>query len=171
MGPTSRELLPQNEQVVTRRPRNPPSPLPVVLSSPSPGPRPPRPPFLLFAILQGLYKNLFWSIVSTDTCTGADSIRYAPSGKGSSRCQCIVSAIFHRACAPRGSQGNGRASKSYHSLSAGGIPRPKRVIVQVFSGSNRLWMARIRFPAEPEYQACPITPGPNRPPDRRHAAR
>src|SRR5687768_4079109 len=42
MGPTSRELLPQNEQVVTRRPRNPPPPPPGLL--PPPEPPPPDPP-------------------------------------------------------------------------------------------------------------------------------
>ena len=36
IGPTSRDVLPQNEQVVTRRPRNPSSP-----SEPSPDPPPP----------------------------------------------------------------------------------------------------------------------------------
>src|SRR5688500_19056122 len=39
MGPTSREDLPQNEQVVTRRPRNPPGGL-----RPEPDPPPPLPP-------------------------------------------------------------------------------------------------------------------------------
>src|SRR5688572_10010059 len=39
MGPTSREVLPQNEHVFTRRPRNPPPPLP-----PDPEPPPPPPP-------------------------------------------------------------------------------------------------------------------------------
>src|SRR6476659_5352321 len=37
IGPTSREDLPQNEQVVTRRPRKPPLP-------PAPPPPPPPPP-------------------------------------------------------------------------------------------------------------------------------
>src|SRR3954451_2549428 len=42
MGPTSRELLPQKEQVVTRRPRNPPPPPPP--PDPPPGGRLEPPP-------------------------------------------------------------------------------------------------------------------------------
>src|SRR4051794_22271078 len=44
MGPTSRELLPQKEQVVTRRPRNPPPPPPEPPPEPPPGGFPPPPP-------------------------------------------------------------------------------------------------------------------------------
>src|SRR3982751_3446664 len=46
MGPTSRELLPQNEQVVTRRPRKPP-----------PSPPPPAPPPLPGRLLSAMKQN------------------------------------------------------------------------------------------------------------------
>src|SRR5215216_4758939 len=46
IGPTSRELFPQNEQFVTFRPRNPPPAPPAAPPAPPAPPPPPAPPML-----------------------------------------------------------------------------------------------------------------------------